>query len=520
VSVKNTFITFDDPDERQEELPARTRQSIASPRSRSAECSSPRREEECNDDQIVRLNKVLDGDQETLREIRSPVASPNLGTIPVLDGDQETLREIRSPVASPNLGTIPVPGFEGPGRVRADSYASSGMATPPGEAVGSPTTVEHVGPSPQELRQLKQRLEEVCHRGGYPTAQGRLQRASSSGSFWSVGSEVTDADGHPPEGMRHVRSNGSVSSITTFEANRSRACSFGSIGSMGRDGDGDGEPVEFDLHIVEDPEDGTCHESRSRQCHGDHRSSDQRQSHDKSGKVTRSRRPRSREAAKAPREPGRQSQERQLAGPIPVGLVDSAESSPTASPSPREKLPIMRKGSDASQCSGCSSPTGDKSAAGRAWQKEYRHSLVPKNVNLEATQPGDQEITTLMIRNIPNRYSQRDLIAELEDMGFGGKFNFLYIPLDKGTMANVGYAFVNFIDKEWAASCMEAFQEHRFKRHRKTSGKIASVSAAHLQGLEANLAHYERAVVNTAKLKQRRPVVIANISSSLAAALD
>lgn len=495
MSVKNTFITFDDPGERQEELPARTRQSIASPRSRSAECSSPRREEECNDDQIVRLNKVL-------------------------DGDQETLREIRSPVASPNLGTIPVPGFEGPGRVRADSYASSGMATPPGEVVGSPTTVEHVGPSPQELRQLKQRLEEVCHRGGYPTAQGRLQRASSSGSFWSVGSEVTDADGHPPEGMRHVRSNGSVSSITTFEANRSRACSFGSIGSMGRDGDGDGEPVEFDLHIVEDPEDGTCHESRSRQCHGDHRSSDQRQSHDKSGKVTRSRRPRSREAAKAPREPGRQSQERQLAGPIPVGLVDSAESSPTASPSPREKLPIMRKGSDASQCSGCSSPTGDKSAAGRAWQKEYRHSLVPKNVNLEATQPGDQEITTLMIRNIPNRYSQRDLIAELEDMGFGGKFNFLYIPLDKGTMANVGYAFVNFIDKEWAARCMEAFQEHRFKRHRKTSGKIASVSAAHLQGLEANLAHYERAVVNTAKLKQRRPVVIANISSSLAAALD
>lgn len=120
-----------------------------------------------------------------------------------------------------------------------------------------------------------------------------------------------------------------------------------------------------------------------------------------------------------------------------------------------------------------------------------------------------------MIRNIPNRYSQRDLIAELEDLGFGGKFNFLYIPLDKGTMANVGYAFVNFIDKEWAKNCMDAFHDYRFKRHRKTSGKIASVSAAHLQGLEANLAHYERAVVNTAKLKQRRPVVIANISSSL-----
>ena len=101
-----------------------------------------------------------------------------------------------------------------------------------------------------------------------------------------------------------------------------------------------------------------------------------------------------------------------------------------------------------------------------------------------------------------------------------GKFNFLYIPLDKGTMANVGYAFVNFINEEWTAllkrllaseewarKCMEAFSDYRFKRHRKTSGscscggfhdpvagKIASVSAAHLQGLEANLAHYERAV--------------------------
>ncbi|CAJ1438568.1 unnamed protein product [Effrenium voratum] len=116
------------------------------------------------------------------------------------------------------------------------------------------------------------------------------------------------------------------------------------------------------------------------------------------------------------------------------------------------------------------------------------------------------------IRNIPNRYTQQELISELEDLGFAGTFNFLYIPLDKGTMSNVGYAFVNFVDTEWSQKCIDAFQNYRFKRHRKTSGKIAAISAAHLQGLEANLAHYEKSAVNTAKLKQRRPVVMANIS--------
>lgn len=150
--------------------------------------------------------------------------------------------------------------------------------------------------------------------------------------------------------------------------------------------------------------------------------------------------------------------------------------------------------------------------------KEYRHGHVPKNVNLEKEYKSQNQHaapTTLMIRNIPNHYTQRQLIGELEDLGFAGTFDFLYIPLDKGTMSNVGYAFVNFVESTWAIKCMESFQGYRFRRHR----KIAAVSVAHIQGLEANLAHYEHAAVNTAKLKQRRPVIMANISSSLLSAL-
>lgn len=160
-----------------------------------------------------------------------------------------------------------------------------------------------------------------------------------------------------------------------------------------------------------------------------------------------------------------------------------------------------------------------------AWRptpKDYRHARVPKTTNLEEMyhkKGQDRPPTTLMIRNIPNCYTQRELISELESSGFRGSFDFLYLPVDKGTLSNVGYAFVNFVDHDSAMRCMRVFHHYRFKRHKTSSGKVATVSVAHLQGLEENLKHYERAAVNNCKLKQRRPVVMANISISLAQAL-
>lgn len=147
----------------------------------------------------------------------------------------------------------------------------------------------------------------------------------------------------------------------------------------------------------------------------------------------------------------------------------------------------------------------------QAAPKDSTHNLVPKNVNLaegfaKAKKEG-QVITTLMIRNIPNRCSQRDLIGELERLGFASCFDFVYVPLDVGTMSNVGYAFVNFTLPVHAARCIDVLPKHQFSRQRK-SGKLVAVSHAHMQGLEANLRHYETSAVNTSRLRQRRPVVM------------
>lgn len=155
--------------------------------------------------------------------------------------------------------------------------------------------------------------------------------------------------------------------------------------------------------------------------------------------------------------------------------------------------------------------------------QDFSHGRVPKNFNLaEEFTKAEHEgpPTTMMIRNIPNRYTQRELIRELESLGFGGTFDFLYVPIDKGTMCNVGYAFVNFVDHHHASRCMTVFENYSFAKHRKARGKIATVSVAHIQGLEANIRHYENATVNgSARSRQRGPVIMASIAKSLCGAV-
>lgn len=167
-------------------------------------------------------------------------------------------------------------------------------------------------------------------------------------------------------------------------------------------------------------------------------------------------------------------------------------------------------------------PTGDLNdqllAASRSKAlAEMCHSQVPKNKNMEHSFncTKDDPPTTMMIRNIPGRYSQNDLMLDLKDLGLAGSYDFLYMPMDKGTAANVGYAFVNFINHFFAEKCMQSFTNYRFARHQRASTKLACVSVAHLQGLEKNLEHYENAAVNLVKEKRRRPVVVANIASTM-----
>jgi len=142
------------------------------------------------------------------------------------------------------------------------------------------------------------------------------------------------------------------------------------------------------------------------------------------------------------------------------------------------------------------------------------HCQVPRPQNLADTYNFHKNAppTTMMIRNLPGRYTQSDLVKDLHDLGFSGTFDFLYVPVDSGTEASVGYAFVNFINPGWAMQCQQVFTNYRFRNQKR---KLAHVSVAHLQGLEANMKHYKDKAIAQVCDKSRRPVVWANLFESM-----
>jgi len=75
----------------------------------------------------------------------------------------------------------------------------------------------------------------------------------------------------------------------------------------------------------------------------------------------------------------------------------------------------------------------------------------------EVTSNSDVLGTTVIMRNIPNRFSHTGLAAVLDTNGFSGVYDLIYVPLDFATGVSFGYAFVNLSSVEESERFIASF---------------------------------------------------------------
>lgn len=110
------------------------------------------------------------------------------------------------------------------------------------------------------------------------------------------------------------------------------------------------------------------------------------------------------------------------------------------------------------------------------------------DLNITKILSKDDLRTTLMIKNIPNKYNQ-DMLLKAVNKNHDGLFDFLYLPIDFKNKCNVGYAFINFRDPLSIPSFYEEFNNKKWKKF--NSEKVCQISYARIQGKYAMVEHFK-----------------------------
>jgi hypothetical protein len=102
-----------------------------------------------------------------------------------------------------------------------------------------------------------------------------------------------------------------------------------------------------------------------------------------------------------------------------------------------------------------------------------------------------------MIKNIPNKYTQKMLLERLDEE-HATHYDFLYLPIDLKNNCNVGYAFINMTDPLYVLALFEDMNGRNWERFH--SEKICELTYGRLQGKQSLVDNFSHSV-ETRKVK-------------------
>lgn len=120
------------------------------------------------------------------------------------------------------------------------------------------------------------------------------------------------------------------------------------------------------------------------------------------------------------------------------------------------------------------------------------------------------EKTTVMLRNVPYNCSRDSVIKMMDEAGFCGLYNFIYLPIDFRSRSGFGYTFINMVSNEAAEKFFAQF--NGFSDWPMRSQKVAEVTWSEpSQGLHVHVERYRNSpVMHDAVPDEFKPAIYEN----------